>query len=325
MPIATPMAFWLSSAVLTLAAVGAQAAELSTRALTLVVPYPPGASTDSLARTAAEALGRELGQSVIVENRPGGATTIATMAVKRAPADGHTLLFQTDGIVSGTYAVKNVGYRPEDFVAISPLARTPFALIAPSTIPSDSIDEYLAYARANPAKMNYGVLGSGLNTYKLLGDALSQSAGLQWTEIPYKGGMEGVQATMAGQIQAYFATVSLAAAQRHQPTLRVLAVTDTQRSRYLPDVPTFAESGHPDVVGASLFGLAVRADTPPVLQQRLKDGMRKVMATPEMRKAVGTLSLELYEGSLEEYQQDIDKVARHYAKEARRMGMETAP
>ncbi len=311
----------LAAAIAITSAFGAHAAGYPERPITLVVPYPPGASTDSLARATAEALGKVLKQTVIVENRPGGATTIATMAVKRAEPDGYTLLFQTDGLVSGTYAVQNVGYQPADFTTISPLTRTPFALIAPSSIPSGSLDAFFRYARENPSKMNYGMLGSGLSVYKILGDAITSSTGITWTEIPYKGGMEGIQAAMAGQIQAYFATVSLAVAQQKQPTINIVAVTDTRRSPYLPDVPTFKEAGYPDVVSTSLFGLAVRSQTPKDIQETLAAAMRQVVSSDEMKKSMTTLALEPYEGSLQDYAREGDELAQRYAAAAKRLGM----
>ena len=311
--------------VLAFAALGAaHAAEYPTRPLTLVVPYPPGASTDNLARAVADELGKELKQPVVVENKPGAATTIGIMAVKNPPADGYTIMFQTEGLIVGPYAVKNVDFKRSDFELISPLARAPFALMAPSSIPSDSVEEYFKYARDNPEKMNYGVLGAGLSIFTLLGDAVTESTGIRWTSVPYKGGMEGIQALMSDQIQAYFATVSLASSQLKQPRLKVIAVADTKRSPYLPDVPTFAEAGYPEIVGAMLLGLGVRAETPPEIVEKLKAAMERVRASETMKKSIASLSLESYEGSLQDYEKDLDELAELYAAAAKKLEAKAA-
>lgn len=291
----------------------AHAAGYPERTITIVVPFPPGSSTDSLARAVAERLGKELSQTVIVENRPGASTTIGTMAAKRAAPDGHTLLVQTDGFYSGVYAVKGVRYTPNDFVPVSALARTPFALVAPASIPSSSLEEYVRYARANPEKMNHGVVGSGLTIYKVMSDLLKKSTNTSWTDIPYKGGMEGIQAIMAGEIQGHFATISAAASQQKQTNLKILAVTDRRRSPYLPDVPTFKEAGYPEMVAGSSYALAVRTETSPEIQNKLKAAMRRVMESEDMKKMISTLSLEVYDGSLENYIVEGRERSKRYA------------
>ncbi|MDX3907030.1 MAG: tripartite tricarboxylate transporter substrate binding protein [Pigmentiphaga sp.] len=298
------------------------AADYPERPITLIVPYPPGASTDSLARVTATELGKVLGQTIVVENRPGGETTIATLAVKRARADGYTLMFHTGSLMTALYALKHPGYALQDFVPVSPLTKTPFVLTVPAGVPSANLDGFLTYARAHQASMNHGTLGGGASIYKVMGDALASAAGIKWTDIPYKGGMEGIQAVLSGEIQAYFATVSLAVSQRRQPGLKLLAVTDRQRSLYLPDIPTFAELGYPDVQGSSLYGLYVRAETPEPIQRTLEQAMKKVLASDAMKSSIASLSLEPYQGSLADYAKEVRETADKFSRDAARLGLE---
>jgi len=288
----------------------------------MIVPYPPGASTDNLARVTATELGKVLGQSVIVENRPGGETTIATLAAKRLPADGYTLLFQTTGLVQATYALKNPGYEVSDFVPVSGLIRTPFVLMVPSTLPSGSIDEFFAYARKHSSELNHGTLGAGPSGYKVMGDAVQRAGDFTWTDIPYKGGMEGVQAVMSGQIHGYFATVSLAVSQQQQPGIRLLAVTDTRRSTYLPNVPTFAESGYPDVVNASHYGVYVRKEVPQPVREKLENALAQVTKSAAMKASIASLSLEPFEGSVEDYKREVQAAADQVKADVKRLGLE---
>lgn len=300
----------------------AWAVDYPARPITMVITYPPGASTDTLGRAVAAELGKILGGSVVVENRPGGETTIGTRAVKNARADGYTILMQSGGHITAIYAMKEPGYKLSDFVAVSPLIKTPFVLLVPSSIPSGSIDEYFAYARNNASSMNHATLGSGPSPYKVTGDAVMRAGGFKWTDIPYKGGMEGVQALLSGQVQAYFATVSLAVSQQKQPLLKALAVTDTKRSVHLPDVPTFAEKGYPDVIFQALYGLYVRAETPEPIQRKLQEAMRQVMASDAMKKSINSLSMEPYAGSLADFSKEERDFGAKFGAAVQRLGLE---
>lgn len=304
-----------------LTAWNAAAAAYPERPITLVVPYPPGASTDSLARAVASELNKTLGQPVIVENRPGGETTIGTGVAKRAAPDGYTVLFQTGSFLTALSSLKQPGYQLSDFTPISPLVKTAFVLLAPADLPSQSLNDYFVHARQHQAAMNHGTLGAGATIYKVMGEAVEQAGGFKWTDIPYKGGMEGVQAVIAGEIQAYFATVSLAAAQRGQPRIRLLAIADTRRSAYLPDVPTFAELGYPGVTGNSLYGLYVRADTPAPIRNTLADAMRTVMSSETMKRSMAALALDPYPGTLQDFDAEIRQTSRKFHDDALRLGL----
>lgn len=292
------------------------------RQITLVVPYPPGASTDGVARTAADLLSRELGQRVVVENRPGGDNSIGISYVKRAPADGYTVLLGSSALLTSTYAVKNAPYKVTDFVPVSPLGTVPFVMMVPASLKVGTLAEFVEYARRNQASLNHGTLGSGASIYKVMGENFTSAAGFRWTDVPYKGGADLVTAGLSGQIQAFFVTVGVAISQRQQPNLRMLGLTDTRRSRFLPDLPTFPESGYPNVLERTMFGLYVRVETPEPVRRVLEDGMRKVMASAEMKQRLDALSLEPYDGSAAEFGREMLQRAETFERNAARLNLE---
>ena len=293
------------------------------RTVKFIVPYPPGASTDNLARAFAQELARELRGNVIVENKPGGGTTIGALAVKSLPADGHALLFQVDGLYNGKLATPSVGYEYSDFEIIAPLAQTPYALVVPASLNIQRLEDLKAHAAKKKGEVDFGVLGMGVNQYSILGRALSRHLGVTPRMIPYKGGMEGVTAVMTGEIDAYFATVGLAYAQKDNPKLRFLALTsEPGPNRFFPQLKTFAELGVKDMVFKSLYGVAIRTSTPSAVKARLEQAVRKVADSEEMKKVRAQISLEDYPGTLEDYRAEVLRNLQMYqsaqAQEARR-------
>lgn len=287
------------------------------RPLKLVVPYPPGASTDNLSRALALELAKELGQPVVVENKPGAGTVIATQAAKSAPADGYTLLFQSDGFFSGKISVPNASYEYSDFEVLSPLAQTAYGLVTPASLKLETIADLAAYTRKS-GEFTLGILGAAPNQYTILGDSLAKGLGVKLRLIPYKGGMEGITAVMQGHIDGYFATVSLVHTQRDNPKIKVLAVTSERTNRFLPTVKTFGESGIKDMVMTTLFGIAIRADTPADIKTILRQTVTKVVNSEAMKRARQSLSLDDFGGSVEDYQREADTNLRMYVEAARK-------
>ena len=276
------------------------------RPVRLVVPYPPGASTDSMARALARELSRELKVSVVVENRPGGGTTLGALAVRNAPADGYTLLFQVDGLYAGKLSSPSVAYEVGDFDIISPLAQTPFVLVVSAASAIQSMDDLKKRAAAKNGELDIGTLGLGLSHYQILATNLGRHLGFTPKMIPYKGGVEGVTGVMGGEIDAYFATVSLAATLKNNPRARLLALTTGRgQSRFLPGVKTFPELGMPDVVYRSLYGVAIRSGTPPPIRARLEQALLQVAQSPDMKAAREAIALEDYPGTVDEYKQEV--------------------
>lgn len=283
------------------------------RPLRFVVPYPPGASTDSMARAAARELAKELKVGVVVENKPGGGTTIGALAVRNAPADGYTLLFQVDGLYTGKMAAPSIAYEYSDFEILAPLAQTPFVLIVPGSANVQVLEDLKKRAAAKQGELDFGTLGLGVNHYGILSRTLGKHLGLGVRMIPYKGGVEGTVAVMAGEIDGYFATVSLASTLKNNPQARLLAMTsDKGQNKFLPGVKSFAELGVADMVFRSLYGVAVRSGTPPAIKARLEQALQKVIETDELKAAREAISLEDYTGSVDAYRKEVQANLKYY-------------
>ncbi len=279
----------------------------------VVVPYPPGASTDGLARAFAQELAKEIKVNVIVENKPGGGTTIGALAVRNAPADGYTLLFQVDGLYNGKLASPSVGYEMSDFEILSPLGQTPYALVVPSKINVNNLEEYKAYAESKKGELTFGVLGNGVTSYSILSNNLSKALNVTPRLIPYKGGVEGVVAAMSGEIDGYFATVSLSYAQKDNPKIKLLGISsDSGKNRFLPNVKSFEDLGIKNMNLKSLYGVAVRSSTPTNIKVKLSKSIANVIETDDMKKARNTISLEEYSGSLTDYKSEVAKNLQMY-------------
>jgi tripartite-type tricarboxylate transporter receptor subunit TctC len=294
---------------------GAQGA-FPSRPLRLVVPYPPGASTDNLSRALAQELGKELGQNVVVENRPGAGTAIGTQTAKAAPADGYTLLFHSDGFFSAKVTLPSAGYEFSDFEVVAPLAQTAYALVTPAALKLANLNELAAHVRKS-GEFTLGILGNGPNQYTIMGESLAKAYGVKLRTIPYKGGMEGITAIAQGDIDGYFATVSLAHTQRDNAKLKALGVSSERGNRFLPGVQSFTEAGIKDLVMTTSFGIAVRSDTPADIKARLVRSIGKVAASEPMKKARQTLSLDDFPGTLADYHRDGEQAIRMY-QEAKR-------
>lgn len=267
-----------------------------------VVPYPPGGSTDSMARAFAQGLAKELKTPVVIENKPGAGTSIGALTVKNAPADGYTLLFQTGELLTSKLTNPSLAYEIANFEIITPLAQTPYALMVPAQHNIKNLDDLKARAAKKGGELDFGSLGFGANHFSFMSNRLSEQLGVKARMIPYKGGMEGVTAIMSGDIDGYFATIGLSLTQKESSKLRLIAVSsDDLRSSFLPGVPTFKELGLKDLGFKSYYGIAVRSDTPADLKKRLIEVSRKVADSDELKKLRAQIALEDFPGSLADY------------------------
>ena len=283
------------------------------KTIRLIVPFPPGASTDGLARAFAQELAKEMKINVIVENKPGGGTTIGALVVRNAPADGYTLLFQVDGLYNGKLASPSVGYEMNDFEILSPLGQTPYVLVVPSKINVNNLDEYKVYAESKKGELTFGVLGNGVTSYSILSNNLSKALNVTPRLIPYKGGVEGVVAAMSGEIDGYFATVSLSFAQKDNPKIKLLGISsDSGKNRFLPNVKSFEDLGIKHMNLKSLYGVAVRSNTPANIKVKLTKSIANVIEADDMKKARSTISLEEFPGSLIDYKAEVAKNLQMY-------------
>ncbi len=229
----------------------------------IVVPYPPGGGIDILARLIAQRLATTWGQPVLVENKPGSSTILGTESVARSPADGHTILLTTDSSMSiNPHLFSKLPYDPvRDFAPVTMLALLQQLLVAHQTFPPNTLRELIALAKARPNTVNYASYGSGSQPH-LAGEMLKSKADIDLVHVPYKGISFAVPAALAGEVQLTFSGIASSQAHIKAGRLKALAIGGPRRSPLLPEVPTFAELGYPEVETHAWFGLFVPAGTP---------------------------------------------------------------
>ncbi len=282
-----PTALRASAAfALTFAAGAASAqADFPNRPVTLIVSAAPGGTTDIAARLIAQPLGAALGQSVVVENKPGASGGIAAQAVARAKPDGYTLLLQYSGFqVITPHVTPAAGWDPiKDFSPVANVLSAPQVVVVRPDLPIKSLKELVAYAKANPGKLNYASSGNG-SLQQVATELLNQMAGTQITHIPYKGTGPALNDLLGGAVDMTITTPPPLLGQIAAGKLRALAVTGNARLPSLPDVPTAAEAGYPDLIVSSWFAMYAPKDTPAPVVDKIAGEIQKIMKTDEFRK-----------------------------------------
>jgi tripartite-type tricarboxylate transporter receptor subunit TctC len=270
-----------------LGAAGGALAQGTQPAVRILVGAPPGGTTDTMARALATELGRALGRTVVVENRPGAGGNIAADLVAKAPPDGNTLLMSFTSHAINASLYPSLPFDPEkDFTPLTMVSTTPALLVAHPSLPANSLRELIALAKAKPGKLNFaiGALGSSVH---LAGEAFKMMSGTYIVNIPYKGTAPAIQDVLAGQVELMFANVGNAQAHVRAGKLKALGVTSPRRLAAFPDVPAIAEV-LPGYQSSAWFGLFAPARTPPELVRRLSDAARQAVASPEVRKRIET-------------------------------------
>ncbi len=254
------------------------------RPITLVVPTAAGGTTDFAARLLAEPLGQRLGRPIVVDNRAGANGVIGIQAVTRARPDGHTLLVQYSGYHVGTPAVvRNIGWDPlKDLVPVALMMDAPQVLLAHPSVPARTLGELVAYAKANPGKLNYASAGNG-SMQHLGTELLKQRAGIELEHVPYKGTGPVMQDLLSGRVQLFLTTPPPAVPFIRNGQLRAIALSARERHPALPDVPTAAEAGLPGFVAEAWFAAFAPARTPAPLVEHLATEISAITATPEFR------------------------------------------
>jgi tripartite-type tricarboxylate transporter receptor subunit TctC len=270
----------------------ARADDYPSRPVTIVVPYTPGGSTEILARIVALHLGARLGQSFIVENKPGAGTVIGTTTVAKAAPDGYTLLMATPTPMAINVKVhKQLPYDPAtDFVPLAMVAGAPFVLIVNPALPVHSVKELIAYAKEHPGKLSYGSGGVGA-PHHLYAELLKSMTGINMTHVPYKGSLPALNDVVAGHIDLMFCDIPPAIGMIKTGRVRVLGVSTKARVDTFPDVPSIAEAGVPGFDVAGWFMVVAPAQTPPAIVAKLHDAMKAVLAEPEVKQQIAKLSL----------------------------------
>jgi tripartite-type tricarboxylate transporter receptor subunit TctC len=268
----------------------AQGAWAPTRQLALVVPFPPGGPTDIVARLCAPLVQASLGQPAVVENRPGATGVVGTRHVAQQPADGHTVMFAASGTLTIMPVVtRDVGFDPvADFAPITLAMAAPNMLVVHPSVPATTLAELAAWIRAQPGGANYG--SSGIGSSEQLGMELTRlRLGVELTHVPFQGGAPTVQALIAGTVPMSMMNAGTALPHIQAGRLRGIAVAGPRRFAPLPDVPTMAEQGQPDILSQSWTGILVRAGTPAPALARLHQAFTEALRTPEVTQRLATL------------------------------------
>lgn len=259
------------------------AQDFPSRPLKLIVPQPPGGGFDTVARQLADKLGPLLGQSMVVENRPGAGTLVGTEAVARAPADGYTLLLGgLSNIALNPGLYPKLPYDPQkDFVPVGLAVKYSYTLVARKDLPQATLRELIEYARANPEKVTYASAGNGTGQH-VASAVMTQLAGVKLTHVPYKGAQAAYQDVIAGRVDLFFDITSTARAQVNGGAVKALAVSSRDRQAIHPAVPSVAETGVAPLDMESWFGVFAPAATPPAALTRLRAEMDKALAMPDL-------------------------------------------
>jgi tripartite-type tricarboxylate transporter receptor subunit TctC len=262
----------------------AVAQDYPSRPITLVVPFPPGGSTTIVARIVADKMSEALGQSIVVDNRGGAGGTVGSRAVAKSPADGYTILLGYTGTLAiGPSLYGNAGYDPRsDFEPIGRIATAPNTLVVHPSLPVHSVPELIAYAKANPGKLNYGSAGIGTVSH-VCGEYFATAAGIKITHVPYKGTGPAIIDLLGGHIPMAFAPVPATHENATSGKLRMLAVTSAVRSTLLPNVPTIAETALPGFEAVLRYGLVAPAGTPRAIVAKLNTALNTALTSDDVR------------------------------------------
>jgi tripartite-type tricarboxylate transporter receptor subunit TctC len=279
-----------------LAATAASAQDFPNKPLRMIVPYGPGGVTDITARIVAPKLGDELGQPVVIENRPGAASMPGTDAVAKAKPDGYTLLVNSTALAANPILFKNIPYdSARDLAPVSLLATVPTVLVVNPGFPAASVGELIAQAKAKPGALNYGSAGNGSGNH-LTTEVFMHAAGIRAQHVPYKGGGAVMADLVGGQINFVFAVLPTAHPFITSGKLRALAVTSAQRNSALPNVPTVAEAALPGFSVLEWLGLFTTAGTPAPVIERLNAAASKALQNPEVVERFKALGAEIAGG-----------------------------
>ena len=274
-----------------LAATHAVAADFPERPVSIVVPFPAGGTPDILARVLGEAVGKRLGQPVVVDNRAGAGGNIGAQAVMRAKPDGHTLLMCAFGCSVAPLIYKPAPYDiKKDFAPVAMLATVPSVLVVNPKVPAKSLGELLTYARANPGKLNSASSGVGTSAH-LATELLRAQVGVDLTHVPYKGAGQVASDLLGGQVDMYFDNLPASLPSIKAGKLRALAVASEKRSPSIPGVPTFAEAGVKNFIITPWFGLLAPAGTPEAALQRLNLAFNEALKDPAVAQRMVELGV----------------------------------
>jgi tripartite-type tricarboxylate transporter receptor subunit TctC len=298
----------------------AHAQDFPQKPVRLIVAFPPGGGTDAVARAIAAPLSQRWGQPVVVDNRPGGGTVIATDATRKSAPDGHTLLLVDPSFAANPSLVKTLPYDPHrDFEPVTMVAKFPLILVAHPSVPATTVSELIALARAKPGSLTFASAGSGGSTH-LAAEMFKAMAGIDLVHVPYKGGGPAVIDLLAGRVSLFFSGVAVLPHVR-TGKLRALALGNAERSPFTPEIPTVAESGLPGYEMVSWQGVFAPANVPKAIVAKLQADLSETANLPSVRTQLATLGVEPVAMSPDAFASYLRSQMATYAKVIRDAGI----
>jgi tripartite-type tricarboxylate transporter receptor subunit TctC len=317
-------------ALLTLALLGWATTETATaqsdgfpsRPITVIVPFPPGGSSDVVTRLVAQRLGENLKTNVVIDNRGGGGGVPAAIATKQLTADGYTLFLANNGLFAIMPALNaDIRFDPiKDFQPVTPLFSFPSVLVVPSNSPARTVKELVDLAKSKPGGLNYASQGVGSGGH-ILGEMLRLRSGAPFVHVPYRGAGPAVQDLAAGNVDLLFSSYVSAIGQVQAGKLRILGWTATKRSPALPDVPTMAEAGYPGVELEIWQGIVAPLGTPPAIVKKLNEEFVKAAKAPDVVEKVAAQAVEMYTTTPDEFRKLIATDVERLGKVVRDAGI----
>ena len=283
------------------AAAASASAQWPAKPVRFIVPFPPGGSTDVAARTVADRLSRAFGQQVVVDNRGGGGGAIGTVEAARSAPDGYTLLFVADPVITLHLVVKNVQFdMRRDFAAVTQVTTQPIAVAVHSSLPVKTIQELIAYAKANPGKLSFAHSGTGSGQH-MSGELLKKMAGMDIVHVPYKGGGPAVQDLVAGQVPMGVLGSTPLIPHHKAGRIRIVAFTSKERFAPMPEIPTLHESGLAGFDTTQWLGILAPKGTPAEVVERIYKETKIVLAVPEVRERLAQAALQAVGSTPQEF------------------------
>lgn len=291
------------------------------KTVSLVVPYPPGGTSDVIGRQLAQRLREELGQPFVVENKAGAATAIGATHVARAPKDGYTLLLSagTTFTVIPNFNDK-LQYKLDDFEPVAPVATVPFAFVVKKDFPAKTLKEYAAYAKANPGKINNATNGQGSMVH-LLGELIASGLDVKLTQVHYKGASPAMMDMIGGVIDSNVEALTNAVPNVNAGLYRALAVLSLERLPLLPEVPTFRELGYPSVVGETWYAVFAPQGTPKPVVDKLNAALRKITSSASFGESMRKIGNEARSGTAAELRATTLEQARLWGDLIKRLNI----
>ncbi len=311
----------IAGATLGLCCMSAAAAQAyPERPIRLVVPYAAGGTSDIIARLIAAPLRNALGQSIVVDNRPGAGSNVGSEIVAKSAPDGYTLLMGTPALSSNPTLYGKVNYDPlGSFAPITLLAEIPIVLVVHPGLSANSVAELIALAKANPGKLDFGSSGNG-GIGHLVGELFRSSTGIDMVHVPFKGNGPALVALMSGAIELTFSDIAGASPYIKSGKLRALAVTSTRRSSIFPELPTMAEAGVPGFVASSWFAVFTTAGTPKPIVETLNQAIVRVLKSEEIDERMTGLGFEVVGSTPERLRAFLEAEIRKWSKVVKESG-----